>query len=391
MSTIIKHSYFYKIQPEFLPNLFNINTLYKPILGNEAYLLLLEMLNESKYKVFNSDGKRSLFDLWKKMNFSFESFNENRKILESVGLLSTYIVNNDEKETKYYFCFSHPLDFNAFISNNKFKKLLSLKLPSHKFDELEFIFNSTQLPINAKNISANIDDIFSLIVADEYEFNFDELYSSLSSLTSKVIVFSNEAKNIINSFYKNVSLSLKEIELCCLNSIVNIENTYKIDEAVLEEKITTFFNNKTNSNYHEIIKLNRNMEMFSRRIDASELQRIFLDYKNISPEQYLSSINRQQLDSNEISFLKTMKRDYHLPNSSINILVDFSLRKTNGTMNLKYIKKVARSISVSNLDIVEDIYEYLYNANNKVYSSNKNKSSKIEEITNDLVYVDVVF
>ena len=89
------------------------------------------------------------------------------------------------------------------------------------------------------------------------------------------------------------------------------------------------------------------MEMFSRRIDASELQRIFLDYKNIAPEQCLSSINRQQLDSNESSLSETMKRDNHLPNSSINISVVWSLRKTNGTLNLKYIRKLATSVSVS--------------------------------------------
>lgn len=391
MSAITKHSYFYSVQPEFSLNLFNLNTLYKPIIGNDAYLLLLEMLNESKYKVFNSNGKRSLFDLWKKMNLSSESFNENRKILESIGLLSTYIIDSDEKEIKYYFCFNHPLDYNAFISNNKLKKLLSLKLSSHKFNELEFIFNSTQLPINAKNISANIDDIFNSIVANEYDFNFEKLYSSISSLTSKVIVFSEEVKNIINSFYKNFSLSISEIELCCLDSIVYIENTYKVDEVILEEKITTFLNNKSNLNHNEIIKLNRNMEMFTKEINTSELQKIFLDYKNISPEQYLTSINRQQLDHNEISFLKTMKRDYHLPNSSINILMDFSLRKTNGTLNLKYIKKVAKSISVSNLDSVEEIYEYLFNANNKIYTYNKNEKNKIEENGKDLTYVDVIF
>ncbi|MGL5640210.1 MAG: DnaD domain protein [Mycoplasmoidaceae bacterium] len=391
MSTITKHSYFYKVQPEFSLNLFNINTLYKPIIGNDAYLLLLEMLNESKYKVFNSDGKRSLFDLWKKMNFSFESFEKNRKILESIGLLSTYIVANDEKETKYYFCFNHPLEYRDFISNNKLKKLLSLKLPSHKFNELEFIFNSTQLPINAKNISANIDDIFTSIVANEYDFNFEQLYSSLASLTSKVIIFSDEVKNIINSFYKNFSLSINEIELCCLDSIVNFENNYKVDEVILEEKITTFFNNKTNLNHNEIIKLNRNMEMFTKEIDTLELQKIFLDYKNISPEQYLTSINRQQLDYDEISFLKTMKRDYHLPNPSINILIDFSLRKTNGKLNIKYIKKVAKSISVSNLDSVEEIYKYLYNANNKINTYSKNKTNKVEDKLADLVYVDYVF
>ncbi|MGL5591470.1 MAG: DnaD domain protein [Mycoplasmoidaceae bacterium] len=325
------------------------------------------------------------------MKFSFESFEKNRKILESIGLLSTYIVDNDEKEIKYYFCFNHPLEYNAFISNNKLKKLLSLNLPSHKFNELEFIFNSTQLPINAKNISADIDDIFNSFVANEYDFNFEQLYSSLSSLTSKVIVFSDEVKNIINSFYKNFSLSINEIELCCLDSIVNVENTYKVDEVILEEKITTFFNNKTNLNHNEIIKLNRNMEMFTKEIDNSELQKIFLDYKNISPEQYLTSINRQQLDHIEISFLKTMKRDYHLPNPSINILMDFSLRKTNGTLNLKYIKKVAKSISVSNLDSVEEIYKYLYNANNKINTYNKNKTNKIEENAADLVYVDYIF
>ncbi|MGL5246216.1 MAG: DnaD domain protein [Mycoplasmoidaceae bacterium] len=391
MSTIIKHSYFYKVQPEFSMNLFNINTLYKPIIGNEAYLLLLEMLNDSKYKVFNSDGRRSLFDLWKKMNFSFETFEDNRKILEAIGLLSTYIIDNDEKEIKYYFCLNHPLEYNAFISNNKLKKLLSLKLSSQKFSELEFIFNSTQLPINAKNISANIDDIFALIVADEYHFNFEQLYSSLSSLTSKAIVFSDGVKNIINSFYKNFSLSINEIELCCLDSIVNVENTYRVDEVILEEKITTFFNNKTNLNYNEIIKLNRNMEMFIKEIDSLELQKIFLDYKNISPEQYLTSINRQQLDHFEISFLKTMKRDYNLSNPSINILMDFSLRKTNGTLNLKYIKKVAKSISVSNLESVEEIYKYLYNANNQINTYNKNKTNIVEEKTADLVYVDYIF
>ncbi|MGL4647362.1 MAG: DnaD domain protein [Mycoplasmoidaceae bacterium] len=391
MSKIVQYSYFYKTQINFSPNLVNLSLLYKPIIGNDAYVMYCEMVNDSKTNSLRVEKKRSLYDFFKHLDFDTTKFHQNRKILESLKLLKTYFDDSNKNEPQYYFILNPPLEFEAFFSNLKFKKLLSFKLPPQKFKELEFIFNETKISNYAKDISVEFDDLFKEEINLEHEFNFEELYSRISNLSSTNVTFSNEAKNIINAFFKNYPITINDIEASVLNAIVKRDSDYCVDEILLDDALTQFINKHNDLNFYEVININRSKLLYTDKIDQEELNKIFLDYKNIKPEQYLVSIQKQQLDSNEIIAFKTFRRDLYLSDPIINVILDFSLRKTHGKINMAYIKKVAKTISINNLDTVVDVYQHLLNSTNKakvLSSSQYQIKSVINEDEYDLVEID---
>ncbi len=390
MSTIVQQSYFYKAGINFSPNLVNLSQLYKPIIGDYAYLMYIEMLNESKTNPLSIQNKRSLYDLFKRLNVDSKKFHENRKILESVNLITTYFENDKEKEMKYYFLLNHPLDFNSFFLNKKFKKLLSLKISQQSFNELEFIFETIKIPSFAKNISSDFNEVFKNEISIEYDFNFDELYSRITQISSTHVAFSKNSKDIINSFFKSFSLTIDDIEKCVLDSIIEDGKSFVVDENTLNSELSILTNKINKINFYDVIKLHRCNQIFSKEINQEDLNKIFLDYKNIKSEQYLVSLQKQQLNDNEINAIRSLRRDLYLIDPIINVILDFSLKKTYGNINMKYIKKAAKTISILNLEKLEDVYNHFTES---TYPKNQIKNKFNINSTNpedDLNIVDII-
>ncbi|MDE5949304.1 MAG: hypothetical protein K2G54_00325, partial [Malacoplasma sp.] len=64
--------------------------------------------------------------------------------------------------------------------------------------------------------------------------------------------------------------------------------------------------------------------------------------------------------------------------SIINIMIDFSIRKTHNELNSKYLYKMAKSFNIENIDSLNKAYDFLFNWDNKV-KSNYSKEIKKEE------------
>ena len=334
--------------------------LYTPIIGSDATNLYINLSNEYdkllQIGIKFTDANSFLTSL----NINDERFLEIRNMLEAMGLIKTYVDQNEPDN--YYFELISPLSFEKFIDNQKYRHLLLNKIDQAGYEKLEYLYSNNVIPENLVNISASFEQVFNNQnqLKEIYQFNFERLYSALIADSHQTIILSTKVKQIIESFFSSYNLSTNDIQYCVHQSIVkNDNNEFTVDENLLQLNLKKFVNFSKNVNVFEQAKVNRNSQMFLEQIKEEEIEDVFNSYRNFNSEQYYSIIKKTPLTSEEIEIIQTLRTTYKIDDSLINLMIDYSLLKTRGILNKKYITKMAQTANNLNLLTLVNMYRYL--------------------------------
>ena len=334
--------------------------LYTPIIGSDATNLYINLSNEYdkllQIGIKFTDANSFLTSL----NINDERFLEIRNMLEAIGLIKTYVDQNEPDN--YYFELISPLSFEKFIDNQKYRHLLLNKIDQAGYEKLEYLYSNNVIPENLVNISASFEQVFNNQnqLKEIYQFNFERLYSALIADSHQTIILSTKVKQIIESFFSSYNLSTNDIQYCVHQSIVKNENNeFTVDENLLQLNLKKFVNFSKNVNVFEQAKVNRNSQMFLEQIKEEEIEDVFNSYRNFNSEQYYSIIKKTPLTSEEIEIIQTLRTTYKIDDSLINLMIDYSLLKTRGILNKKYITKMAQTANNLNLLTLVNMYRYL--------------------------------
>ena len=334
--------------------------LYNLIIGSDATNLYINLSNEYdkllQIGIKFTDANSFLTSL----NINDERFLEIRNMLEAIGLIKTYVDQNEPDN--YYFELISPLSFEKFIDNQKYRHLLLNKIDQAGYEKLEYLYSNNVIPENLVNISASFEQVFNNQnqLKEIYQFNFERLYSALIADSHQTIILSTKVKQIIESFFSSYNLSTNDIQYCVHQSIVkNDNNEFTVDENLLQLNLKKFVNFSKNVNVFEQAKVNRNSQMFLEQIKEEEIEDVFNSYRNFNSEQYYSIIKKTPLTSEEIEIIQTLRTTYKIDDSLINLMIDYSLLKTRGILNKKYITKMAQTANNLNLLTLVNMYRYL--------------------------------
>ncbi len=353
--------------------------LYSPIVGSEAINLYINLYHESNKQVKIAGVSSYLKDFNDACGHSPIKFSELRSKLEAIGLLQTYLQENiNQTEMIYHFLIKQPLSFDNFINNQKYRYLLIKSIGQLNYEKLEYMYMPSRIPSDSTNVSSTFEMIFDNKELSEVKtFNFDKLYQNIAKNTSTLIVISNECKAIIESYYQNYNLSESEIEHIIYGCIVSTENTFEVDQDLLSLKFHEYINSAKNVSVFSNINLHRNAAMFVKNLSSEQIQTIFNEYKNLNSEQYLSAIYKTPLSSDEKETIEVLRNSYKLSDYVINLLVDFTIFKTNGKLNRTYICKIAKTVNGLNLNTLTDIYNFFRFKNKDINELNAKSSSEL--------------
>ncbi|MDE5767415.1 MAG: DnaD domain protein [Malacoplasma sp.] len=373
MSFSIDFEYKYIYKTDFHPNVFLLSKLYATFLSKDAFHMYVymceELRNYSNVKFFRNRIK----DFLEILNINEIQFEEIRQNLEAFKLLKTYLT----EDNKVYFELLEPLSSRNFLENKMFLKNLENKLSKNQIDKLITQYSQIEY-FNGKDISINSDIYFSKKnFLEEKTFNFEKLYSNLSATTKIHISISDQVKNEIEYYFKNHNLSFSEIEKCLYASVIKTKNNFEISLNLLQIELEKLVN-QSPLNLKEIVKINHNNKLFIEKFSISDLNIIFKNYQNLKPEQFLTSLTLEDLTENEIEVIDKLRKKYLIADSIINIMIDFSIRKTHNELNSKYLYKMAKSFNIENIDSLNKAYDFLFNWDNKV-KNNYSKETKKEE------------
>lgn len=379
MSFSIAFEYKYIYKTDFNPNVFLLSKLYAPFLSKSSFYLYVFMCEELRNFSNTKFFKNTINDLLKILNIDETEFNDLRNNLEALNLLKTYLGNDD----KVYFELFEPLKVNGFLENKNFKSNFEEKLGKKYLDKLIAQYKGVDSMGDFKDLSVDPEKYFdSKNFKKENTFDFEKLFEKISSTTKFHIIISDEVKNEIEYYYKNFNLSFLEIERCVYDSLVKNKNKFEINLNLIQISLERL-SDKSALNLREIIRVNHSNKMFIEKFSISDLNVIFNNYRNLKPEQFLSSLTLEELTENDIKIISTLKNKYLIAESLINIMIDFSIRKTHNELNSKYLYKMAKSFNVENIDSLEKAYDFLFSWDKKEWSSKAKKEYKTKSLSSN--------
>jgi replication initiation and membrane attachment protein len=345
-----------------------LHDLYAPILGIQATNLYINLVHEAQKQIIALGTATEMSDFFKQIGCSIVEFGETRIKLEALGLLTSYLeVKRDN--ALYTFIINEPLNFKSFSENQRFRHLLIKQIGEMNYQKLEYVYSANRVPHQANNITVTFESVFNDQEIEEISFmNFNELYRRIAACTSLPIVIGKEAKAVVESYFKNYDLSFNEIEHVIYNAVVLTDDRdYRVDPELLRLKFHQMLHSVNNINILQNIKLNRNSKMFIEHLTPTQNNKVFADYQSLNAEQYLRAILKSSLTKEQLEIINLLRNKYLLPDFIINLLVDYTLFKTNGILNIKYITKTAQTVNNLGLKSLTSIYDYFLFAHHSSY------------------------
>ncbi|WP_412032159.1 DnaD domain protein [Malacoplasma muris] len=356
-------------------NSLELYKLYMPIISLKSMKLFLHLCSDISTVNFFKFSKKYVSDLLSNLDFSSYDFDISRKNLEAVGLLKTYCSKN---KSELIFDIIPPLNFSRFCSNQKLRNLLIDKIGNKEFEFLEILFSKNEIPNYYDDISSDIDEYYENNFDGIYEFNFDALYENLAKTTSISLIIDEDIKKLINKYYTDKKFTFEQIESFIYKSIVmdNSNNNFVISYNVLVKNLEDNSKDRIKQDFNKVIEINRHNDLFMENTSLSSLNKAYKDYSSFDSEQYLFLITNTELNADEIETINLLRKEYRLNDMLINMMIDYSLDKTHHVLNAKYLKKMAKSFKLKNINSLDEAYNHLINWGNSDVKTKRFRSAK---------------
>lgn len=361
MEKVLSHFLFTtKKIDEFTLNLVSLYDLYLPIVGKTSvcfYMLLNNYVccsNKTNCLSFNSQA------ICQQLHININQLIEAKDKLEAIGLLQTFVSCSNNAAKIYIFVLRTPLQFDHFITNPKLISLLISSIGSTNFEFLQYKYSHDSQLNNSIEITKNFNSIFNdKNLKNIPEIDWNKLYLNIQKTTSLTITIDQTSKQMIQDIYKKYRISMKDIEMTIYDSIYVVDNNNIVDPNLLLQNFNKLLSGNITTTFSPI---SRNSKIFYGQLDENQEQKIINNYQLVSPPLYLSSIFKRPLDEKEKNIIFLLRTKYHLNDEIINVIIDFSLFKTNGKLNKKYILKTANSINGLGLDQVTEVINHFKKA-----------------------------
>lgn len=367
MSYSFNFEYKYIFKSDFNPNIGFLSKLYLPFINKDAFCLYSLMCEEHKNFHATRFFKNKALEIANLLCLNEQEFELAKNSLEAFGLLKTFL--SDDKVI--YFELFEPLAYASFIQNELFIKNLENKIGKDALLKLQSQYESFSIPETLTEVTVNQEEFLNNTnFCAGNSFNFENLYKNISKVCKLAFTIDQETKAVINNYYVDYKLSESEIEKCVYSSIVKENGEFVVNKSLITKELNDL-TSKSFENIKNILKINHNKKIFMEKSSLEDLNVIFKNYRNFSSEQFYNALTCEEVEENELEIFSTLRNKYLLTDQFINMMVDFSIRKTHGQLNAKYLYKMARSFKLENIETLHDAYDFLISWDNKKTVSKK--------------------
>ncbi len=370
--------------------------LYQPIIGTNATNLYFTL------QTFLNNEEKTHYYIMVNMKLNLEEIIEARTKLEGIGLLKTYIGNDNNVNKVIYELYS-PLSSYEFISSPILNTLLLNTLGKKDYDEIvnRFKINTIDLTtykeitmpfskvfhISTIDVSDNIDTSIEQKIKNNINIKADINLNSIISLIPDDLLnkksITKELVNLINNLafvYNLDDLAMSEI---IINSI---DDTKHIDKEKLRINCTNYFNFNNEGKVTNAIYKKQPENLQNKKSDTSKKSKIIYTFENVSPYDFLASkYENGKPSKSDLKILDYLSAELGMMPGVINVLVDYILRTNNNKLTKAYVDAVASQWMKSHIVTVSDAILFAKNEYNKQKSIKKiNKSEAPKWVNEDV-------
>ena len=351
-------------------------SFYEPIIGHLATTLYLTFLNdlEGCSQISRDLTHHHLMSLLK---CPLKSIKEAREGLEAVGLIKTY-VKNDNINNYIYEVYS-PLTPNEFFSHPILNVVLYNNLGINEYEYLKKQYQKIKIDTKEyRDITKKMDEVYESIsdipnmdtmervtndITCSDQVDFDLIISSIPKGVINERTFTKKTKDLINELayiYKIDSLKMVELIRSTLNEYGMID---KNNLRVSARKMYQYHN----AALPTLIYRSQPEYLKSPSGDTSMRGKIIHVFENLNPVDFLRNKYHGTKPTNrDIKIVEMLMIDLEMPPAVVNVLLDYVLRKNNNRLSTSYIEAIAGQWKRAGLKTAVDAMEFAEKENKRL-------------------------
>ena len=368
-------------------------SLYEPIIGSTALSLFLTLWQDlDKSELISQDFNHH--HLMVTLKDSLYNIVTARKALEAVGLLKSYVKENDNlNEYLYelysplsaYEFFNHPV-LSILLLNNigeaEYQSLVEyykkIVVPKKEYKEITSTMNETfksVTPYEKANEEIRRKNKLNINISNLFDFDLIEQSIPKGLLNDKTLYKRN--RELINqlAFVYNID-SLKMAE--CIRLV--IDNVGIIDKDKLISIIRRNYEFNNNGTLPTIVYRTQ-PDYLKTPVGTSNRDKMIQVFENTKPYDFLRFKNKgTKPNTRDLKLLEILAIDYNLPPGVINVLIDYAIRVNDGKLNQKYLETIASSWNRKGVKTVPDAMAAAEKGHKKVIKEFKPTVKKEVEV-----------
>lgn len=345
-----------------------ISILYQPIIGFAAISLYNALLTDLDIQEVMSEDLTH-HHLITKMQLKLEDIVIAREKLEAVGLLKTYIKQDNINQYVYSIYspltaqefFNHPI-LNIVLYNNVGKKEYEKLLNSFKppkvilkdYTEITSEFNDVFSPVRGTIMEIDQDitkrDSNNIHINSDIDFNL--IISSIPSSQISDKCFSEDTRDLINNLAFIYNLNTLDMQGLIRDSI---NERGLIDKNELRIKCRNYYRFENAGNLPTLI-YNKQPDFLKKpKGDNSKWAKMVYTFENITPYQLLrAKYKGAEPTDRDKRLIESLLIDQKLNAGVVNVLISYVLKTNNEQLKKSYVETIAGQWKRSNIETVEE-------------------------------------
>lgn len=369
--------------------------LYLPMLKSDA-LSLYKVLYTQSYEAIVGGFYLEHEILLDSLGFKDSQFLEARSKLEAIGLLETYRKENHEtmgaSKVTYLYRLLPPASPKKFFRDTLLKVNFSSCVGKKRYFALENYFKAkADFKINEEeymDVTTPFKDVYQPEISRDDPSLMEVSSSAYPDKNYKSQVEFDESK--LNRILATLSYDANSIK-GYWRDIVSTASLYQVSEEDTANLIMTSTNFLDGNTFYYENFLNgmRAFHKFQRKEVTKKKEeygkgnnaRLLRIFAETAPQQFLSVKLNAAPSKMMLLEIERLQKDFGFDNGIINVILDYSLRRTNNEFNIAFIDQVAYSLSANGVSSPNDAMVQLASRDyekNRSLSKKKSRSRKNE-------------
>lgn len=370
-----------------------LTMLYQPIVGHLPISLYFTLWSDlDKFELMSVNYTHH--HLMGIMKLKLSEIVEAREKLEAVGLIKTYIKEEDNVNNFIYEMYS-PLSVDNFLNHPILNIVLYNNIGKKEYDKIVDYFKIPS--INTKEFT-NITKSFTEIFESVPYTNFEAINEDIKKKNKNKLVLKNEIdfSLLISSLPKGIitnSTFSKEIKDLITNlafvynlGILDLENVIRmsinekgiINKSLLRKNCRNYYQFENNGKLPSLIYKNQPENLRNELNDTSKKSKMIYIFETLSPYQFLKGKqNGAEPTSRDLKLLEILVTDYGLNPGVVNVLIDYVLKINNSKLTKSFVETIAGQWKRLNIQTVDEAI-HMAKKEHKNFSKTKNIKTKEE-------------
>ena len=362
-----------------------LTMLYQPIIGYQA-VSLYESLKDDLDKQGIISEEFTHHHLMSTMQLSLTEIVVAREILEGIGLLKTYI--KEENTNNYVYLLYSPLTAEELFNHPILNIVLYNNIGKQEYDKLINYFKTPRINLKGYNdITKSFDQVYSSIEKISIDIisdiskkqsnnieiskgiDFNELIASIPESEINEKTFNSDIKELINNLCFIYNIKTYDMINLVRNSL---NEKGLIDKNTLRKSCRNYYQFEHDGSLPTLIYKKQPEYLKKPKGDNSKWAKMVYTFESITPYELLKAKYKgAEPTDRDKRLIESLLIDQKLPAGVVNVIIAYTLKTNNERLTKSYVETIAGQLKRLNVETVEEAMKITEKEHKKLKKTTK--------------------